>query len=73
MIAKQNFCSRSVFSENLIVIELRKLEMKFDKPIYVHPRYIQDMFVGISPRVHGTAISRKMQNYVPILIASYIT
>ena len=51
MIAKQNFCSRSVFSENLIVIELRKLEMKFDKPVYVHPRYIQDMFVGISPRV----------------------
>ncbi|KYN01444.1 hypothetical protein ALC62_07766 [Cyphomyrmex costatus] len=35
MIAKPNFHSRSVFSENLVAIELRKLEMKFDKPIYV--------------------------------------
>ncbi|KYN15779.1 hypothetical protein ALC57_11985 [Trachymyrmex cornetzi] len=35
MISKQNFHSRSVFSENLIAIELRKLEMKFYKPIYV--------------------------------------
>ncbi|KYM95737.1 hypothetical protein ALC62_13644, partial [Cyphomyrmex costatus] len=35
MIAKLNFHSRSVFLENLVAIELRKLEMKFDKPIYV--------------------------------------
>ncbi|KYN09798.1 hypothetical protein ALC57_18080, partial [Trachymyrmex cornetzi] len=35
MIAKPNFHSRSVFSENLIAIELRKLEVKFDKPIYM--------------------------------------
>ncbi|XP_018395378.1 PREDICTED: uncharacterized protein LOC108773902, partial [Cyphomyrmex costatus] len=35
MIAKPNFYSRSVFSENLVAIELRKLEVKFDKPIYV--------------------------------------
>jgi len=35
MIAKPNFHSHSIFSENLIVIELRKLEMKFNKPIYV--------------------------------------
>jgi len=35
MIAKTNFHSRSVFSENLVAIELRKLEMKFDKSIYV--------------------------------------
>ena len=33
MIAKPNFHSRSVFSENLI--EIRKLEVKFDKTIYV--------------------------------------
>ncbi|XP_011066197.1 PREDICTED: uncharacterized protein LOC105153186 [Acromyrmex echinatior] len=32
MIAKPNFHSRSVFSENLI--EIRKLEVKFDKTIY---------------------------------------
>ncbi|XP_067216840.1 uncharacterized protein [Linepithema humile] len=35
MIAKPNFHSRSVFSEDLIAVELRKLEVKFDKPIYV--------------------------------------
>ncbi|XP_077280408.1 uncharacterized protein LOC143907465 [Temnothorax americanus] len=35
LISKPNFHSRSVFSENLIAVELRKLEVKFDKPIYV--------------------------------------
>jgi len=33
--AKPNFYSRSVFLENLVAIEMRKLEVKFDKPIYV--------------------------------------
>jgi len=35
MIAKSNFHSRSIFSENLVAIEMRKLEVKFDKPIHV--------------------------------------
>jgi len=35
MIAKPKFHSRSVFSENLVAIEMRKLEVKFDKSIYV--------------------------------------
>ncbi|XP_029673716.1 uncharacterized protein LOC115241896 [Formica exsecta] len=35
MIAKPNFHSRSVFSENLVAVELCKLEVKFNKPIYV--------------------------------------
>ena len=35
MIARSNFHSRSVFSENLVAIEMRKLEVKFNKPIYV--------------------------------------
>jgi len=35
MIAKPNFHSRNVFSENLIAVELRKLEVKFYKPIYI--------------------------------------
>jgi len=35
MIAKPNFHNRSIFSGNLIAIELRKLEVKFNKPIYV--------------------------------------
>ncbi|KYM95999.1 hypothetical protein ALC62_13348 [Cyphomyrmex costatus] len=35
MIAKPNFCSRSIFSENLVAVELRKLEVTMNKPIYV--------------------------------------
>ncbi|XP_024883502.1 uncharacterized protein LOC112462123, partial [Temnothorax curvispinosus] len=35
LIAKPNFHSRSVFSENLVAIELRRLEVTFNKPIYV--------------------------------------
>ncbi|XP_066600092.1 uncharacterized protein [Prorops nasuta] len=35
MIAKSNFHSRTIFSENLVTIELTKLAAKFDKPIYV--------------------------------------
>jgi len=35
MIAKPNFHNRSVFAKNLIAVELRKLEVKFNKPIYV--------------------------------------
>jgi len=35
MIAKPNFHSRSIFAENFIAVEMRKLEVKFDKPIYV--------------------------------------
>jgi len=35
MIAKPNFHSRSVFSKNLVAIEMRKLEVRFDKSIYV--------------------------------------
>jgi len=49
-----NFHSRKVFSENLVVIEIQKLEVKFNKPIYiygyVHPRYIQDVFIRILSR-----------------------
>src|SRR5215831_15745603 len=40
MIAQPNFHSRSVFSENLVAIEMRKLKVKFNKPFYVYsPRY----------------------------------
>ncbi|KYN03348.1 hypothetical protein ALC62_05813 [Cyphomyrmex costatus] len=35
MLAKPNFCSRSIFSEDLVVVELRKLEVMLNKPIYV--------------------------------------
>ncbi|KYN03865.1 hypothetical protein ALC62_05270, partial [Cyphomyrmex costatus] len=76
MIAKPNFHSRSVFLENLVAIELRKLEVKFDKPIYVgmcildisktclyefHHEYMAPLF-------HDKC---KIMYYIPILIASY--
>ncbi|XP_036148385.1 uncharacterized protein LOC118647470 [Monomorium pharaonis] len=35
MITKPNFHSRSIFAENLIAVELKKLEVKLYKPIYV--------------------------------------
>jgi len=35
LIAKPNFHSQSVFSENLVAVELRKIKVKFNKPIYV--------------------------------------
>ncbi|XP_070170952.1 uncharacterized protein [Polyergus mexicanus] len=35
MIAKPNFHNRSVFAEDLVAVELRKLEVKFNRPIYV--------------------------------------
>jgi len=34
LIAKPNFHSQSVFLKNLFAIEMRKLEVKFNKPIY---------------------------------------
>ncbi|XP_025154408.1 uncharacterized protein LOC112588477 [Harpegnathos saltator] len=34
MVAMSNFHSQSIFSENLIAVELRKLEVKFNKSIY---------------------------------------
>ncbi|XP_053999870.1 uncharacterized protein LOC128887697 [Hylaeus anthracinus] len=35
LISKPNFHSSSIFDENLVAIELRKLRVKFEKPVYV--------------------------------------
>ncbi|XP_014480175.1 PREDICTED: uncharacterized protein LOC106747294 [Dinoponera quadriceps] len=35
LIAKPNFHSRSIFSEDLMAVELRRLRVQFTKPIYV--------------------------------------
>ena len=43
MIAKPNFHSRSVFPENLIAVEIRKLKVKFEKPIYVDMELCQQI------------------------------
>ncbi|KAL6258198.1 hypothetical protein P5V15_010126 [Pogonomyrmex californicus] len=62
MIVKPNFHSRSVFAENLIAVELHKLEVKFNKPIYVgvYTRHIENLLVRILPRIHVTAVSQEM-------------
>jgi len=75
MITKPNFHSRNVFSENLVAIELRKLELKFDKPIYVS-MYILDISKMCLYEFHHEYMAplfrEKIQNYVYQLIASYI-
>jgi len=50
VIVKSNFHSRSVFSENLVVVELRKLKVKLIKPIYmsIYILDISKMFVRMS-------------------------
>jgi len=48
IVAKPNFHSRSIFSENLVAIEMRKLGSEVrqtDLRGHVHPRYIQNVFV----------------------------
>jgi len=57
MIAKPNFHSR-VFSENLVAIEMRKLEVKFNKPIYLGTLDISKTYLYESPRVY--VVLRKM-------------
>ena len=50
MITKSNFHSRSVFSENLVAIEMRKHEMKINKPwdtwICVSSMYLKHVYMN---------------------------
>ncbi|XP_025073357.1 uncharacterized protein LOC112552405 [Pogonomyrmex barbatus] len=58
LIAKPNFHSRSVFDENLMAIELRKLEVQFNKPIYQH-----------SPRVFAQHIDDRYHVVVAFVLS----
>ncbi|KAL6416964.1 hypothetical protein ACFW04_014758 [Cataglyphis niger] len=65
MIAKPNFQSRSIFSENLVAVELRKLEIKFNKPIY----YVV-VFVETRIRTHLDDVSLPQVVVTPYYDAS---
>jgi len=60
MIAKPNFHSRTIFAKNLIVVELNKLEVKFNKPIYIGMYILESLLIRISSRVYVTTVSRQM-------------
>jgi len=62
MIAKPNFHSRNVFSENLVAIEVRKLEMKFDKLIYVD-MCILDIYTCLYEFHHEYTLSLFREKY----------
>ena len=68
MIAKSNFHSRSVFVENFIAVEMRKLEVKFNKPIYVSMCILDVSKVCLYEFHHDishvTDTSQQMQDHV---------
>ncbi|XP_043268116.1 uncharacterized protein [Venturia canescens] len=66
MIAKPNFHSRSIFAENLIAVELRNLQVKFNKPIYVGMS-ILDISKTCSYEFHHEFMSPLYQNKCKIL------
>jgi len=49
MIAKSDFHSYSVLAENLIAVELRKLEVEVNKPIYMGMYILESLLERISP------------------------
>ncbi|XP_011685782.1 PREDICTED: fatty acid synthase-like [Wasmannia auropunctata] len=57
MIAKPNFHSRSVFSENLVAIEMRKLEVMVNKPIYVDGKKDTKKIEGVKSNVVAKMIT----------------
>ena len=60
-----NFHGRSVFTENLIAVELRKLEVRqTGLRGYVYTRHIESLLVRISPRIHVTDVSRQIRDHI---------
>ncbi|XP_025075763.1 LOW QUALITY PROTEIN: uncharacterized protein LOC112553067 [Pogonomyrmex barbatus] len=64
LIAKPNFHSRSVFDENLI--ELRKLEIQFNKPIYRHSPRILAQHVDDRHHVVVAFVSSRVRTHLDI-------
>ena len=76
MIAKPNFHSRSVFSENLIAVELRKLEVNFNKPIYVGMCILDLSKICLYEFHHEYIVPctlKIVKFYTPTLTTSFIT
>jgi len=75
MIAKPNFYTRSVFSKNLVAIEMCKLEVKFDKSIY-EDMYILDIRRVCMNFIISTcyrSFVKNIKSCIPIRIALYTT
>ncbi|KYN21204.1 hypothetical protein ALC57_06432 [Trachymyrmex cornetzi] len=75
MIAKPNFHSRSFFSENLVATELRKLEVKFDKQIYVvcaSSIYRKHVCTNFTTSTWHRCFVKNVKLCIPTQIASYI-
>ncbi|XP_011687487.1 PREDICTED: uncharacterized protein LOC105449806 [Wasmannia auropunctata] len=64
MIAKPNFHSRSVFSENLVAVEMRKLEVKFNKPIYRYGPCILAEYIDNGENVVVTFVETHVRSHL---------
>jgi len=66
----QFFIVEAFFSENLVAIEMRKLEVKFDKPIYVCILDISKCLYFIMSTCYHYIV-KNVKLCIPIQIASY--
>lgn len=64
LIARPNFHSASVFSENFVAIQLKRLKVRYDKPIYIgfsildlSKTVLYDFFYGYVKNVYGNSAS----------------
>ncbi|XP_011688478.1 PREDICTED: uncharacterized protein LOC105450380 [Wasmannia auropunctata] len=64
MIAKPNFHSRSVSSENLIAIEMRKLEVKFNKPTWRYDPCMLTQHIDNSENAVMTSVESRIRMHL---------